>query len=110
MRRIARILATLIVLLGLLPCEVREAVPVVGELVATCCAEDEAAEAGEDTDEDTALDCCDSAACACAAVALAVAPAFEDLHTFTCLTVDAPPPLDRPTWRAGPPPTPPPIA
>jgi hypothetical protein len=108
-RRLARFLATLIVLLGLLPCEVREAAPGVGLLVSTCCAEDdEASDAGED--EDTAPDCCDSAACACAAVALAVAPALEDLRPFAYLNVDMPPHLDRPTWRAGPPPTPPPIA
>ena len=99
MRRLLRLLATLV---GMLPCELREAIPVVGDLVASCCADDD--DGGSDH-----ADCCATATCLCAVAA--VAPAFPDLVTEEpgFLLLDLPSHLERPTTRAGPPPTPPPI-
>jgi hypothetical protein len=105
-RRLFRFLATLVVLLGLLPCEMREALPVVGEFVASCCADE--VEAGEH--EDDGVDCCATDACLCAARATAPMPAAEALLQDAYLLVDEPVRVDPPGWRAGPPPTPPPIA
>ncbi|MES2639615.1 MAG: hypothetical protein V4850_09020 [Myxococcota bacterium] len=113
MRRLFRFLATLVVLAGLLPCEMREAVPVVGEVFAACCAEEanaaDAASAG-DQEDDGSVDCCDTAACLCLARATAPIPVGEALLHDAYLLVDAPVRVDQPDWRAGPPPTPPPIA
>lgn len=113
MSRIARLLAAFVILLGLMPCAVREAVA--GELVAACCAHEDAADAHDDApDEDApdedAPDCCDGLACVCAAQALRLAPAALLLPPCGFLLVDAPTHIDRPNTRAGPPPTPPPIA
>lgn len=106
MRRLSRILATLAVLLGLLPCEMREALPVVGELVAACCADE--VDAGEHDDE--GVDCCDTAACLCAARATAPMSVAGALFLDGYLLVDTALHVDRPDRRIGPPPTPPPIA
>ncbi len=95
-------------LVGLVPCELREAMPVVGELVAACCA-DEAA-AGSTEDDEGSGDCCDTAACLFAARATVPFPIAQALLTDGFLLVDAPVRFDRPESRAGPPPTPPPIA
>lgn len=106
MRRLCRFLATLAVLLGLLPCEMREALPAVGELVTACCAEP--VEAGEH-DED-GVDCCDTAACLVAGRATAPMPALGILLQDGYLLEHNAPRVDRPDRRVGPPPTPPPIA
>ncbi|MDP2316977.1 MAG: hypothetical protein Q8P41_29055 [Pseudomonadota bacterium] len=106
MRRLFRFLATVVVLLGLLPCGMREALPVVGELVAACCADE--VDAGEQNDD--GVDCCDTAACLCAARATAPMPLAEALFQHAYLLGDGAVRVDPPGWRAGPPPTPPPIA
>jgi hypothetical protein len=106
--RLSRLLATLVVLLGLLPCEMREALAAVGERVAACCAD--AVEAGErDAGEADAADCCGTVACLCATSATAPVPNLRALHPFGFLIVEAPLTVTRPTWNTGPPPTPPPI-
>jgi hypothetical protein len=105
-RRLFRFLATVVVLLGLLPCEMREALPAVGELVAACCA-DEAEVSDPDGD---GVDCCDTAACLGVARATAPVSAAEALLQDAYLLVDEPVRHDPQGWRAGPPPTPPPIA
>ncbi|MFZ5481102.1 MAG: hypothetical protein ACOZNI_30350 [Myxococcota bacterium] len=99
--RLLRLLAALVVLVGLLPCELREALPIVGELAGDCCDDDE---------DDAEVDCCGTAACAFVAAlappaGVAAAPPDPGL-----LLIHRPAPVDRPSWRAGPPPTPPPIA
>lgn len=108
MLRLVRLLATLVVLLGLLPCEMREAMPVVGELVASCCADE--VEAGEHGEDDGSVDCCDTTACLCAARATAPMPVAELQWQVGYLLTDPQFHLIRPDWLAGPPPTPPPIA
>ncbi|GDX83885.1 hypothetical protein LBMAG42_56960 [Deltaproteobacteria bacterium] len=105
-RRFFRFLAAMVVLIGLLPCGMREALPVVGELVAACC-EDEA-EGGEHGSD--GADCCGSAGCVCAAPAIAPTLLAEVPLPEAFLRAEEPLHVDPPAWRAGPPPTPPPIA
>ncbi len=114
MRRLFRFLATVVVLLGLLPCEMREALPAVGGLVAACCADEASeAEAGEveaGEHDDDGADCCDTAACLGVARATAPMAGPGALFLDGYLIVDTALHVDRPDRRVGPPPTPPPIA
>ncbi len=103
MRRLSRLLLIVLAVLGSIPCELREALPVLAGIAAGCCDEPDG------DDGDAPGDCCDSTACA-GAVPLIDAPALRALHPAGFLVVATPTRVERPTWNTGPPPTPPPIA